>query len=195
MGRTAILIGVLSLWWFPAVEAGACSPWVHQNPGESRAHAYERMLRAHQDRYWAEADTIFIGEVVGLEYTAQGLEVSVRPRTSFKGDAGTSALSYDLDGDEVSCELAAFPDFQKVGIFYANRKNDRWIVRGMLGPNDVKDAGLKQRVIEQLTPGELTALAMETPIKDRRPLVFGSLAAACLFALGLALGRFWRRRA
>lgn len=195
MGRAAILLGLLGLCWFPAVDAEACSPWVPQNPGESRAHAYERMLRAHQDRYWAEADTIFIGEVVGLGYAAQGLEVSVLPRTSFKGDAGTSTLTYDLDGPGVSCELAAFPDFRKVGIFYANRKNDRWIVRGMLGPNDIRDEGLKQRVIGQLTPGELTALAMETPPKDPRPLVFGGLAGACLFALGLALGRGWRRRA
>lgn len=195
MLRAGSLFGFLALCWLAASSAEACSYALPRNPGETEAHAYERLRQATQDRYWAEADKIFVGRVVGLGYGAQGLEVSVRPRTSFKGDAGTSIVSYNIDSYELNCGFAAFPDFAKVGIFYASRENERWIVRAMLGPNDIEDATLRARVMRELDPGELTTLAMETPTEGRGPLIFAGLIVCCAFIGGLVIGRTWPRRA
>jgi len=194
MLRAISHFGFLALCWLAASTAEACSYAVPQNPGETEAHAYERLWRANQDRYWAEADTIFVGRVVGLIEGQRGLEVRVQPRKSFKGDAGPGIVAYDLDGKEVSCDRAAFPDYGKVGIFYASRENSQFVVRGMLGPNDVKDDALRARVLRELEPGELTDLAMETPPHDRRPLVLAALIAFCAFIGGIVIGRMSLKR-
>ena len=194
MLRAISFFGFLALCWLAASSAEACSYAVPRNPGETEAHAYERLWRANQDRYWAEADTIFVGRVVGLFEGDRGLEVRALPRRSFKGDAGTGVVTYDYDYVEVSCDRAAFPDYGKVGIFYASRENDRLIVRGMLGPNDIKDDTLRARVLRELEPGELTTLAMETPNQNRWPLVLGGLIAFCAFIGGIVIGRMGRRR-
>ncbi len=194
MLRAISIFGFLALCWLAATSAEACSYTVPRNPGETQAHAYERLWRANQDRYWAEADTIFVGRVVALIEGDRGLEVRVEPRTSFKGDAGTGVITYDHNWLEVFCDRAAFPDFDRVGIFYASRENDRLAVRGMLGPNDIRDETLKARVIDQLEPGEVTTLRMETPRQDRRPLVLAGLIAFCAFIGGIVIGRMGRKR-
>jgi hypothetical protein len=193
MARVAFLFGLLGLCWLSASVAEACSYAVPRKSGESEAHAYERLRRETQDRYWDEADTIFVGRVVGLRQGGGRLEVNVLPRSFFKGDAGTGVITYDLDGLEVQCDRAAFPDFDKVGVFYANHENDQLIVRGMLGPKDIRDEALRARVIDQLEPGELTSLAMETPAQDHRPLIVACLAALVSFLAGLVVGWRWRK--
>jgi hypothetical protein len=195
MLRAISLFGFLALCWLAASSAEACNYTLPRNPGETEAHAYERLWRANQDRYWAEADTIFVGRVVGLIMGDRGLEVSALPRRSFKGDAGTGVVTYYLDGMEISCDRATFPDYDKVGIFYASRENDRLVVRGMLGPNDIKDDTLRARVLRELEPGELTTLAMQTPTQDRWPLVLAGLIAFCVFIGGFVIGRMGRKRA
>jgi hypothetical protein len=167
---------------------------VPRNPGETEAHARERWWRASQDRYWAEADTIFVGHVVALIEGDRGLEVRVKPRVSLKGDAGTNVIVYDLNVVEVFCDRAVFPDFRKVGIFYASRENDQLAVRGMLGPNDIRDEALRARVFDQLEPGELTTLMMETSRQDRWPLVLAGLMSLCAFIGGMLIGRMGRKR-
>lgn len=194
MLRAISLFGFLALCWLAASSVEACSYTLPRNPGETEAHAYERLRRANQDRYWAEADTIFVGRVVGLIEGDRGLEVRALPRRSFKGEVGTGVVTYDLDGMEVSCDRAAFPDYGKVGIFYASRENDRLVVRGMLGPNDIEDDTLRARVLRELAPGELTDLAMETPTQDRWPLVLAGLIAFCAFIGGIVIGRMGRKR-
>lgn len=193
MRRAISLFGFLALCWLPATLVEACNYTVPRNPGETEAHAYERLWRVNQDRYWAEADTIFVGRVVGL-IEGRGLEVRVLPRKSFKGDAGTDEITYKYDYIEVFCDRAAFPDYGKVGIFYATRENDRLVVRGMLGPNDVRDDTLRARVLRELEPGELTELAMKTPPQDRWPLVLAGLIAIFAFIGGIVIGRMGRIR-
>jgi hypothetical protein len=194
MLRAISLFGFLAMFWLAASAAEACSYQLPRNPGETKAHAYERRRQANQDRYWADADTIFVGRVDGLVMGDRGLEVSALPRRSLKGDAGTGVVTYALDGIEVSCERAAFPDYGKVGLFYANRENDRLVVFGMLSPNDIEDDDLRTRVLRELEPGELTTLAMETPTQDRWPLVLAGLIAFCAFIVGMVIGRMGRKR-
>ncbi|WP_271086164.1 hypothetical protein [Brevundimonas sp. NIBR11] len=193
MLRALPIFGLLFLCWLASSTAEACSYAVPRNAGESEAHAYERLRQTNQNRYWEEADTIFVGRVVGLVESARGLEVRVLPRTSFKGNAGIGVIIYDLDGLEVQCDRAVFPDFHKVGLFYARNANGRLVVRGMLGPNEIEDDALKSRVIRQLTPGELTMLGMDTPPSDRRPLIFGGLIACCALVGGILIGRMSRK--
>lgn len=194
MLRAALLFGFLTFCWLVASSAEACEPFVPRNPGETEAHAYERLRRADQDRYWAEADTVFVATVYAISEGYRRFEVKVVPRTSFKGDAGTEIITYDLDYTEVACDRAAFPDFRDVGLFYASRENDRLKVRGMLGPNDIEDDTLRARVLRELEPGELTDLAMETPPHDRRPLVLAALISFCAFIGGILIGRMGRKR-
>lgn len=194
MLRAISLFGFLAMCWLAASTAEACSYQVPRNPGETKAHAYERRRQANQDRYWADADTIFVGRVIGLMMGDRGLEVSVLPRRSIKGDVGTDVVTYPLDGIEVSCDRAAFPDYDKVGLFYASRENDRLVVFGMLGPNDIKDEVLRARVLRELEPGELTTLEMETPAEDRWPLVLAGLIAFFAFIGGIVIGRQGRKR-
>lgn len=194
MLRATSLLGFAALCWLAASPAEACDYQVPRNPGETRAHAFERLQRANQDRYWAEADAIFVGRVVGLVEDDGGLEVRSLPRRSFKGDVGTGVVAYDLNYTEVNCDRAAFPEYDKVGLFYASRENDRLVVRGMLGPNDIKDDALRARVLKEFQPGELTTLAMETPTQDRRPLVLAGLIALCAFVGGILIGRMGRKR-
>ena len=193
MRRAISLFGFLALCWLGAASAEACSYAVPRNPGETEAHAYERLWRANQDLYWAEADTIFVGRVVGL-IEDRGLEVRVLPRRSFKGEAGTGVITYKYNYTEVLCDRAAFPDYGKVGIFYASREGNRLVVRGMLGPNDIKDDTLRARVMRELEGGELTELAMETPPQDSWPLVLAGLLAFCAFIGGIVVGRMGRIR-
>ncbi|MFN3877226.1 MAG: hypothetical protein ACK4MH_02480 [Brevundimonas sp.] len=194
MLRPISIFGFVVFCWLTASTAEACNYQVPRNPGETKAHAYERLSRTNQDTYWAEADTIFVGRVVALIQSDRGLEVRVEPRTSFKGDAGTGVIIYDHNWLEVSCDRAAFPDFDRVGIFYGSRENDRLAVRGMLGPNDIRDEALKARVIDQLDPGEVTTLWMETPRQDRLPLIIAGLIAFCAFIGGIGIGRLSRKR-
>ncbi len=194
MLRAISLFGFLAFCWVAASTAEACSYDVPRNPGESEAHAYERWQRANQDSFWAGADTIFVGRVVGLIMGDNGLEVSVQPRRSFKGEVGPDVFTYYLDGMEIMCERATFPDYDKVGIFYASYENDRLIVRGMLSPNDIEDDTLRARVLRELEPGELTTLRMETPRQDRWPLVLAGLVAFCAFIGGVVVGRMGRKR-
>ncbi len=195
MLRAVLLFGLLGLCWFPASLSRACDFPVPRNPGETEAHAYERLRQANQDRYWVEANTVFVGEVVGLYEGARYTKVSVLPRVSFKGNAGSLVVTYDLDerhGKEMSCGRAAFPDFRTVGLFYANRENDRLSVRGMLGPNDIRDDALRARTFNQLSPFEVTDLAMKDPPQNRGPLLVTCLLAFCTFIAGLAFGRVSR---
>ena len=194
MLRAISFLGFLASCWLAADSAEACSYSVPRNQGETEAHAYERLLRTNQDRYWAEADTVFVGQVVGLVRGDRGLEVSAQPRRSFKGDVSTDVVTYYLNGIEVNCDRAAFPDFDKVGLFYASRENDQLVFRGMLGPNDIRDEALRARVLRELEPGELTTLAMETPFEDRWTLVLGGLIAFCAFIGGIVIGRMGRKR-
>ncbi|WP_426018673.1 hypothetical protein [Brevundimonas sp. DWR2-3-1b1] len=194
MLRAISLFGFLAMCWLAASTAEACSYQLPRNPGETKAHAYERRRQANQDRYWADADTIFVGRVIGLMMGDRGLEVSVLPRRSIKGDVGTDVVTYSLDGIEVSCDRAAFPDYDKVGLFYASRENDRLVVFGMLGPNDIKDEVLRARVLRELEPGELTTLTMETPTEDRWPMVLAGLIAFFAFIGGIVIGRQGRKR-
>lgn len=194
MLRAISLFGFLAMCWLAASTAEACSYQLPRNPGETKAHAYERRRQANQDRYWADADTIFVGRVMGLMMGDRGLEVSVLPRRSIKGDVGTDVVTYPLDGIEVSCGRAAFPDYDKVGLFYASRENDRLVVFGMLGPNDIKDEVLRARVLRELEPGELTTLTMETPTEDRWPMVLAGLIAFFAFIGGIVIGRQGRKR-
>ena len=194
MLRAGSFFGFLALCWLAASSAEACNYTLPRNPGETEAHAYERLWRANQDRYWAEADTIFVGRVVGLIEGDRGLEVRALPRRAFKGSVAPGVVTYDHDWIEVSCDRAAFPDYGKVGIFYASRENDQLVVRGMLGPNDIKDDTLRARVLRELEPGELTDLAMETPTQDRWPLVLAGLMAFCAFIGGIVIGRMGRKR-
>lgn len=194
MLRAMLLLGLSATGWFASSPAEACSYAVPRNPGEAVAHAYERLGRANQDLYWAEADTVFVGEVVGLRADYPRLEVRVLPRASFKGDAGTGVITYDLNGIEIQCDRAAFPDFGKVGLFYGSRVDGRFAIRGMLGPNDIRDEALKARVIRRLEPGELTTLAMETPSPDRWPLVLAGLTGCCGFIGGMVVSRMRRKR-
>jgi hypothetical protein len=195
MLRAVLLFGFLTFFWLVASSAEACSYPVPRNPGETEAHAYERLRRVNQDRYWVKADTVFVGEVVGLHQGARDIKVSILPRVSFKGNAGAAVVTYDLDerhGREMSCGRAAFPEFRTVGLFYASRENDRLSVRDMLGPNDIRDDALRARTINQLTPFEVTDLAMKDPPQNRGPLLLTCLLAFCTFIAGLAFGRVWR---
>jgi len=195
MLRAISIFGSLALCWLAASSAEACNYQVPRNPGETRAHAFERLQRVNQDRYWAEADAIFVGRVVGLVEVDRSLEVRSLPRRSFKGDVGAGTITYELNYTEVNCDRAAFPEYGKVGLFYASRENDRLVVHGMLGPNDIRDDTLRDRVLRELDPGELTTLAMEKPTQDRWPLVLAGLTAFCAFVGGIVIGRMSRKRA
>lgn len=197
MLRAFSLFALLSLCWFPAGVSPACDFDVPRRAGESEAHALERLRQVNQNRYWNDANTVFVGEVVGLHWRNRYIEVSVLPRASFKGNAGPGLITYALDehhGSELNCGRAAFPDFEKVGLFYANRENDALTVRAMLGPNDIRDEALRVRTIRQLSEFEVMDLEMERPPQHRGPLLLAGLFAFCTFIAGLALGRVWRSR-
>lgn len=190
--RLALLAGLACLCWISPLAAEACSYAVPQDPGESSAQAYERLRRTEQDNYWAEADTVFVGEVEGLRRTAEGIEVWVTPREAFKGDAGTGTIHYDLDWEAVACDMATFPDFESVGLFYASREDDGFTVHAMLAPHFIRDESLRGRVIAQLEPHETASLS---PLSRelRLPLLAG-LAVVFSFISGLVLGRVWVKR-
>ncbi|MBU1273105.1 MAG: hypothetical protein KJ827_13035 [Alphaproteobacteria bacterium] len=195
MLRVVRLFALLSLFWLPASLSQACDFAVPQNPEETEAQAHDRLWRANQDRYWAEADTVFVGKIVGKYWRGQYIQVEVLPRASFKGDAGSGVVTYELSerqGIEMQCGRAASPEFDWAGLFYASREDGRLTVLRMLGPNDIQNDALRARTIRQLSPLELTDWETENPTENRGPLVLVYLFGFCSFIAGLALGRFWR---
>ncbi|GAA0622645.1 hypothetical protein GCM10009422_18270 [Brevundimonas kwangchunensis] len=195
MLRALRIFVVLSLFWLPASLSQACELAVPRNPGETEAHAYERLFRADQDRYWAEADTVFVGKIVGKYWRGRHIQVEVLPRASFKGDAGSGVVTYELSerqGIEMQCGQAAYPEFDRAGLFYASGEDGRLTVLRMLGPNHIRNDSLRAQTIHQLSPLELTDWKTENPTPSRGPLIFAYLFAFCTFIAGLALGRFWR---
>lgn len=196
MLRAFRIFALLSLLWLPASLSRACELVVPRNPGETESHAYERLMRADQDRYWAEADTVFVGKIVGKYWRGRYIQVEVLPRASFKGDAGSSVVTYEMierQGIEMQCGQAAYPEFDGAGLFYANREGGRLTVQRMLGPIDIRNDALRERTIRQLSPLELMDWKAENPTQNRGPLILASLFAFFTFVAGLALGRFWRR--
>ena len=134
-------------------------------------------------------------KIVGKYWRGQYIQVDIQPRASFKGDAGTGVITYELSerqGIEMQCGRAASPEFDRAGLFYASRENGRLTVLRMLGPNDIRNDALRARVIRQLSPLELTDWETENPTQNRGLLVLAYLFGFCSFIAGLGLGRFWR---
>jgi hypothetical protein len=131
--------------------AHACSLPGERLSGESEAEAYDRFHRQHQDRLWAQADVVFVGEVVRLTKSGDTFDVEVLPRGALKGEIGTAPITYLLDYDGLACDAHGFPAMTFPGVFYASRTPDGALrVDGMLNSEDIRDDALRDRLYGQL---------------------------------------------
>lgn len=167
--------------------------------GETAEQASARARLADQDRLWADADVVFVGEVLGLRRSADTFEVEVLPRGALKGAVEPAPIVYLLDQNGLACGFRGFPTVTWPGVFYANRSSDGELqVEGMLNYEQIRDPALQERLNQQIDVMDAEAAttpdgSLASPVVARwlgYPIwLWLAGVAGVFFILGLLLGR------
>ena len=174
--------------------ARACSLQIVQQPWETRAEAHQRFRRDYQDRLWADADVVFVGEVRTLTNAGSVLEAEVIPRGTLKGEVGAEPIAYHpLDHRVgITCGTLSLPTVTFPGVYFASRAADGQLhVDGMLNAEDIKDEPLRERLYRQLGMEPIPNGVSEA---DRLPIGLPHWAwltgtAGLSFLTGIVIGR------
>ena len=191
----ALLIAAVIAVGSGVPDAQACSLPGGRLSGETESQAYDRFYRAHQDRLWADADVVFVGEVLSLRKSGDTFDVEVLPRGALKGEVGAAPITYPLDYDGLACGTRGFPAVTFPGVFYASRARDGALhVDGMLNSEDIRDEALRDRLYRQLgmepIPRGLPDEADRAPVLPHWAWLAG--AAGISLLAGFSIGRAGR---